>query len=621
MGQGAPRPLSVLVSVFEPFLVPKSLGQAFVVLRSVSEDGEQRRIAGEERVESFPALVSLPVPPRDGKSAFDEGSFLEVEVVTAADASNFRTDMGTRVFSSVAVPLSAVSHVFQPQVTSRSGSCAVFWLGLPEDSVVQDPDLSRNGGEATGASRLERFEVAQSVGRQLAAPKVCVAIQCGEAAVLAVEAVDGEHTGDEVHDSPKSRRLDSVGEILRRTENLAAGLHLSLEEARSACGDHEAVQCENVQLRMSIEQQRERFRGTVAWLREQVREASTISCGSSTPEADAELERHRAELAELRCAVARLKEELAEQQGRAQVIQRHAMNARRAKDETMKLFEAKHKDVRWMGGQLAESGLGVERLRRKLELLKRGLDSSPPPEETRAPLVSPRGAAARAAERQRVLHGRREAELRKGGSPGTPRGAASRSEVPLETTPNRRNPFRRSPAQIAAAAEHDSIEDKVRVTLWQYEPFNGQEMDIRTEPRINADRVSHCLSPGDMLQIVEELPGQYGVLFLRLADGRGWVFDRIPGRGRLCERLAGEATTPSAGGSAEALPPAKQGLGTIPPLALQSPTAPPPAPEEPEGHRDEGAGGVQDRGGEGEDGEEEEDGQNPELARGKRAIS
>jgi hypothetical protein len=67
---------------------------------------------------------------------------------------------------------------------------------------------------------------------------------------------------------------------------------------------------------------------------------------------------------------------------------------------------------------------------------------------------------------------------------------------------------------------------------------NGTQIDIRASPDIDAERTPYTLDPGDVFQACEERMGAHGVLYLRLADGRGWVFDKKPGLGCMCSRLA-----------------------------------------------------------------------------------
>jgi len=53
---------------------------------------------------------------------------------------------------------------------------------------------------------------------------------------------------------------------------------------------------------------------------------------------------------------------------------------------------------------------------------------------------------------------------------------------------------------------------------------------------MNAPKTGNTLSPGDVFEVAEERRGPDGILYLKLSDGRGWVFERKPGVGVLCER-------------------------------------------------------------------------------------
>lgn len=72
--------------------------------------------------------------------------------------------------------------------------------------------------------------------------------------------------------------------------------------------------------------------------------------------------------------------------------------------------------------------------------------------------------------------------------------------------------------------------------LWRYSPADGHHIDIRMEPNIDGPRSSNPLAAGDIFCVSQEFQGQHGVVYLELADGRGWVFDHKPGLGQLCER-------------------------------------------------------------------------------------
>jgi len=75
------------------------------------------------------------------------------------------------------------------------------------------------------------------------------------------------------------------------------------------------------------------------------------------------------------------------------------------------------------------------------------------------------------------------------------------------------------------------------ITRWLYRPCNGKMVDIRCAPAITAPTVGRRLLVGEAFDVSLEKPGVGGeVTFLQLADGRGWVFDHLPGVGSMCVR-------------------------------------------------------------------------------------
>jgi hypothetical protein len=87
--------------------------------------------------------------------------------------------------------------------------------------------------------------------------------------------------------------------------------------------------------------------------------------------------------------------------------------------------------------------------------------------------------------------------------------------------------------------------------LWRYVPQNQASVGIRALPDIEGAMTQYLMQPGEMFEVSEEQPGPAGITFLRLADGRGWLFDRKPGIGVMCMR----ANQPTHG----AVEPAPQG--------------------------------------------------------------
>ncbi|CAK0857093.1 unnamed protein product [Prorocentrum cordatum] len=75
--------------------------------------------------------------------------------------------------------------------------------------------------------------------------------------------------------------------------------------------------------------------------------------------------------------------------------------------------------------------------------------------------------------------------------------------------------------------------------LWTYEPENGKPISIRKGPELNGAKTSFLMYPNEMFRVEEVEAGEgddVGVLFLKLADGRGWLLDRHPEQGQLCRR-------------------------------------------------------------------------------------
>lgn len=75
--------------------------------------------------------------------------------------------------------------------------------------------------------------------------------------------------------------------------------------------------------------------------------------------------------------------------------------------------------------------------------------------------------------------------------------------------------------------------------LWLYNPPHFRDVAIRTTPSIEGPRSNLTLRPGQRFMVSEEIIGSDGILYLRLADGTGWMFESKPGSGTLCVPQAG----------------------------------------------------------------------------------
>mmetsp|Transcript_7041 Transcript_7041/g.13064 ORF Transcript_7041/g.13064 Transcript_7041/m.13064 type:complete len:545 (+) Transcript_7041:71-1705(+) len=88
---------------------------------------------------------------------------------------------------------------------------------------------------------------------------------------------------------------------------------------------------------------------------------------------------------------------------------------------------------------------------------------------------------------------------------------------------------------------------ELKAQMWRYDAGDRRHLDLRSQPDIDGPRTKTTkgkgpetrLNPGDIFRVSEEREGRDGVLFLRLADGRGWAFDKKPGLGAMCFRLFG----------------------------------------------------------------------------------
>merc|ERR1712226_1294421 len=74
------------------------------------------------------------------------------------------------------------------------------------------------------------------------------------------------------------------------------------------------------------------------------------------------------------------------------------------------------------------------------------------------------------------------------------------------------------------------------LTRWRVETFDGKKLGLRAKPDFNGPRTGVNLIVGEQFDVSEERRDFDGVLRLKLADGRGWAFDRKSGVGEMCVR-------------------------------------------------------------------------------------
>jgi hypothetical protein len=76
--------------------------------------------------------------------------------------------------------------------------------------------------------------------------------------------------------------------------------------------------------------------------------------------------------------------------------------------------------------------------------------------------------------------------------------------------------------------------------FWKCTPANGRPLEVRVGPRLDAAKTGEMLKPGAIFRVTGTLRTDAGVLFLKLADGRGWVFNNLPGVGLMCSKGSSE---------------------------------------------------------------------------------
>lgn len=93
------------------------------------------------------------------------------------------------------------------------------------------------------------------------------------------------------------------------------------------------------------------------------------------------------------------------------------------------------------------------------------------------------------------------------------------------------------PARQQAARASSSSAKATERPVWCYDAGDGLHVDIRAQPDFGAARTGHVLLPGEEFRVEREHRGEDGVLFLKLVDRRGWVFESKPGVGTMCQRI------------------------------------------------------------------------------------
>lgn len=95
-------------------------------------------------------------------------------------------------------------------------------------------------------------------------------------------------------------------------------------------------------------------------------------------------------------------------------------------------------------------------------------------------------------------------------------------------------------------------------STWRCLPVNYRPIRIRQDPDYLAAGVAlegnDIIRVNEVFEVSETIHGEDGVVYLRLSDGRGWLFDRLPGVGTMCVPVCGAASTSPPGARNAASP-------------------------------------------------------------------
>eukprot|EP00930_Biecheleria_cincta_P085129 TRINITY_DN7454_c1_g1_i1.p1 TRINITY_DN7454_c1_g1~~TRINITY_DN7454_c1_g1_i1.p1 ORF type:complete len:479 (-),score=55.77 TRINITY_DN7454_c1_g1_i1:789-2225(-) len=94
-----------------------------------------------------------------------------------------------------------------------------------------------------------------------------------------------------------------------------------------------------------------------------------------------------------------------------------------------------------------------------------------------------------------------------------------------------------TPALISTSGSPSALGSDGKESRWRFQPYDGLGIGIRAHPGIDAEQVGSTLTPGDVFDVTGEYQGLDGLLYLKIADGRGWAFDHKPNAGIMCVRV------------------------------------------------------------------------------------
>lgn len=80
-------------------------------------------------------------------------------------------------------------------------------------------------------------------------------------------------------------------------------------------------------------------------------------------------------------------------------------------------------------------------------------------------------------------------------------------------------------AEAPSPAESTTPTKMPQTGLWTFE-VTGKKLGIRAAPDVDKSSSKGHLGTGEIFKVTEQVPGKDGRTYLRLADGRGWAYDR-----------------------------------------------------------------------------------------------
>mmetsp|Transcript_12533 Transcript_12533/g.35947 ORF Transcript_12533/g.35947 Transcript_12533/m.35947 type:complete len:361 (-) Transcript_12533:385-1467(-) len=105
-----------------------------------------------------------------------------------------------------------------------------------------------------------------------------------------------------------------------------------------------------------------------------------------------------------------------------------------------------------------------------------------------------------------------------------------------DRAPSLGSPSLGSPDQVSFSRTSPAGGAQEEESTWAFDAGDGKHIDVRSHPDLGAPRTGAKVGPGERFRVSCELRGTDGVLYLQLADGRGWLFDHKPGFGQMCTR-------------------------------------------------------------------------------------